>query len=144
MTTRLRPAAKGRVRQKESPLVTAILRALKLKGVFCWRVNSGLTVLKAQGGHARRVVKGAEAGTPDILLVLPAVASYLRLGPEGMQLDTERIAGLCGIEVKTDIGKQSATQRAWQAKAERYGVRYGIARSVGEALELVREWGGKA
>ncbi len=49
---------------------------------------------------------------------------------------------LCGLEVKTATGKVSESQKAWQTKAERHGVRYGVVRGVGEALRLVELWSG--
>lgn len=128
----------------ESTLVTAILKALKLKGVFCWRSNSGLTVLPAQGGHARRVVKGAEAGTPDILVVLPRPFDLHinnALGTETVKCFAQ--GTLCGLEIKTATGNQRPSQKAWQVKAAAHGVRYGIARSVSEALRLVEVWSGR-
>lgn len=124
----------------ESALVTAILRALKLRDIEAWRVNSGLTVLKAQGGHARRVVKGAPAGSPDIMLVLPVMATSLSLGAGGMSLESQEWAALCGLEVKTTTGRQSDSQRTWQAKMMRRGVRYAVVRSIGEALATVESW----
>jgi hypothetical protein len=111
-----------RARGKESPRVTAIIRALTLRGVWAWRANSGTQVIKATVRTRRRVIKGAPAGTPDILLVLPG----------GL---------LCGLEVKSDDGRQRPSQRVWQAKAERHGVRYAVVRSVIEALAVVSGWG---
>lgn len=108
-------------RGKESPRVTAILKALKLRGIWAWRANSGAQVIKATVRTRRRVIKGAPAGTPDVLLVLPGG----RLG---------------GLEVKSDDGTQRPSQRVWQAKAERYGVRYAVVRSIAEALAAVEAW----
>lgn len=132
----------------ESTIVSAILRALQLKGVWAWRNNSGLTVLPGQSKSGRRVIKGAPAGSPDILLVIPHRFTHTRPvtidGHEHGRIEPPRLlAPLCGIEVKSATGKQSETQLAWQAKAESFGVRYGIARSVSDALKLVDGWSGK-
>lgn len=115
------PARRRRPRGKESPRVTAILKALTLRGIWAWRANSGTQVINATLRTRRRVIKGAPAGTPDILLVLPG----------GL---------LCGLEVKTEEGTQRPSQRLWQAKAERYGVRYAVVRSIVEALAVVDSW----
>lgn len=115
------PVRRRRPRGKESPRVTAILKALRLRGIWAWRANSGTQVIKATVRTRRRVIKGAPAGTPDILLVLPG-------------------GRLCGLEVKSDDGAQRPSQRLWQAKAERYGVRYAVVRSVVEALHVVETW----
>ena len=124
----------------ESQLVTAILKALKLKGVWAWRVNSSLTVLPKQGGHARRVVKGAEAGTPDILFVYERAIRTAVVSGEPVTLAAAGCLG--GLEVKTVTGRQLPTQRAWQEKAERHGVRYAVVRSISEALDVVGLWSG--
>lgn len=127
----------------ESALVNAILHTLQLKGVWCWRNNSSLIVLPAQAKSSRRVIKGGEAGSPDIFLVLPRDVLLPATGIE--RFDVSFIGSLCGIEAKTATGKLRASQLAWHAKAERHGVRVGVARSVSEALALVEMWkGGKA
>lgn len=132
------PGSRKRALSKESPRVTAILKALHLKGVWAWRVNSSLTVLPKQASHGRRVIKGAPAGSPDILLVLP-----VRVVGAGRLADADWFAGsLCGLEVKTETGRQSDTQREWQATAEKNGVRYAVVRGVGEALAVVKKWTG--
>lgn len=120
----------------ESALVTAILRTLQLRGVFCWRANSGTQVIKATSRSRRRVIKGAPAGTPDILLVLPKLVGGDEYSRLAMRID----GFLCGLEVKTATGRQQPSQRAWQAKAEASGVRYSVVRSVREALATVEAW----
>jgi len=122
----------------ESQLVTAILKALHIKGVFAWRANSGTQVIGASGSSARRVIRGAPAGTPDILLVVPIYADIGAGCPE-------RIGMLAGLEVKSQTGKQLPSQKAWQEQAELEGVRYDVVRSIAEALAAVMRWriGGK-
>lgn len=137
-----RPRAKRLSLGKESPRVTAIIKALTLKGYFCWRVNSSLTVLPGQASHGRRVIKGAPAGSPDIFVVLPVMATSLSLGPGGMNLESDEWGALCGLEVKTETGRQSPSQKAWQAKAERFGVRYAVVTGVAQAIEQVEVWSG--
>jgi len=102
----------------ETQLVRSILRTLQMKGVWCWRVNSGLTVLGS--GKSKRVIKGAPAGTPDIIGTV-----------EGRMF---------GLEVKTETGRVLATQQRWHDKAARHGVKVAVVRSVGEAVRVVEEW----
>lgn len=102
----------------ETDLVRAILRALELRGVWAWRVNSGTLPATGRRGAEYRV-RLAPAGTPDILAVVSG--------------------RLVGLEVKTAKGLQRPTQRTWQAKAEKHGVPYRIVRSAREALEFVQE-----
>ena len=44
---------------------------------------------------------------------------------------------LIGLEMKAAHGSQSDAQRVWQSAIERAGGRYHLARSAGEAVELV-------
>lgn len=106
-------------RNTETPIVSAVLAALQASRIWCWRENSGLMVIGK--GKARRVVQLAPPGTPDIL-------GYLSSG-KGF-----------GLEVKTRTGRQSASQKAWQKKAESRGVRYAVVRSAREALLQYRAW----
>jgi hypothetical protein len=108
----------------ETQLVRGILDALKAKGVWSWRCNSGATVIKS-AKYGDRFLSGAPKGSPDILLVLPG-------------------GRLAGIECKTATGRQNPNQKAWQKKAEANGVRYGVARTVSEGLALVDEWRAKS
>jgi hypothetical protein len=113
---------------------------LTLKGILAWRANSGTQVLAATSKARRRVIKGAPAGTPDILLVLPVQARVLSLGAAGMALESSVWGALCGLEVKSATGTQQPSQKAWQATAERHGVRYAVVRSVREALAALEGW----
>jgi hypothetical protein len=103
----------------ETDLVRNVLSALQAKRVWAWRANSG-TMVVGQGA-SKYVVRGAPAGTPDILVVLPC-------------------GRLCGLECKVGNGKQRPTQVLWQRKAERSGVGYAVVRSVSEALLAVERW----
>lgn len=107
----------------ETQLVRAVLDTLHAQRVWCWRVNAGLTVFGAATGSARRVVNGAPKGTPDIIGVVP--------GSRGR---------LFGIECKSPTGKQNPNQKAWEQKATNHGVRYGLARSVSDAVALLVAW----
>jgi hypothetical protein len=56
---------------RESDLVKACLQLLKLRGVYCWRQNSGAAVFGQ--GKARRFVQMTRGvqGVSDILGILP-------------------------------------------------------------------------
>lgn len=107
--------------QLESDIQRAILAALTLRRIWCWRVNSGAMVVGE--GAGRRFVKLAPPGTPDILGVLP-----------------DGTGRMFGFEVKTATGKQSVAQIAWHKRADASGVRYRVVRSVAEALAAIDEW----
>jgi hypothetical protein len=68
--------------------------------------------------HARRVIRLAPAGTPDILV----------LHPYGF------------LEIKTATGEIRASQVLWHRTARGRGVRVAVVRSIGEALQVVGGW----
>jgi hypothetical protein len=105
----------------ETDLVRAILGALRLRRVWAWRANSGTIVLKANAKAQRRVVRGAAAGTPDILGVLPG-------------------GRLFGLEVKVPGGRVRPSQTAWHVQAAQHGVAVAVVHSISEALGAVDRW----
>lgn len=107
----------------ETQIVRSILQALQAKGVWCWRANSGTQVLAASKVHARRVLRGAPAGTPDIIGVYPPGSGQL-----------------FGLEVKTETGRVLATQQRWHEKATAQGVRVAVVRSIRDALGALEQW----
>lgn len=100
----------------ETELVRAILGALKLKGMWCLRLNAGMM----RGVHKGKpwVIRGVEPGTPDILCMMP---------------NGEHI----WLEAKTAKGKLSVKQKAWHKKARARGISVFVVRSVDDALEAV-------
>ena len=106
----------------ETQLVRGIIGALQAKGVWCWRVNSGATVIKS-AKYGDRFLSGAPKGSPDIMGIVP-----------------ESFGRLFGIEAKSPKGKQNPNQKAWEKRALEYGVAYGVARSISDALGHVSAW----
>lgn len=92
----------------ETPLVRAILDALRSCGVCAWRCNTG-------GYRAR--MRGAPNGTPDVL-------GYLRGGT------------LLALEVKRPGETRNPDQVAWGERAAAAGVRYAVVHSVSEAVDV--------
>lgn len=105
----------------ETELVRSILATLARMGIWAWRANAGSRVMPATDRSARRMFRGAPAGTPDILGVLPG-------------------GRLFGLEAKTARGRVRPSQSAWHATAERHGVLVAVVRSVSEALAAVDRW----
>lgn len=103
----------------ETTIVRSILDALTMHGYWAWRANSGSRPTEYKGKVGR--IKLSPPGTPDVLVVLPG-------------------GQLAGLEAKTAKGRQTETQRRWQTRAERHGVRYAVVRSAVEALAIVKEW----
>ena len=85
-------------------------------------VPNGVATTATQG----RILKaeGMVAGASDLLLLLPNKSHPY----------------LC-IELKTDKGRQSEAQKAWQQAVENKALaRYAIARSVEEFIELITDY----
>jgi hypothetical protein len=103
----------------ETDIVRSILKALALRRVLAWRANAGLLVLGK--GADKRVVRGAPAGTPDIIGILPGGRFF-------------------GLEVKTQTGRVSPAQHAWADRARELGARYQVVRSAREAIAALDSW----
>lgn len=110
-----------KLRPRETPIVRAVLAALQLRGAWCWRANSGALILPETAGAARRVIRGAPAGTPDILGALPGGILF-------------------GIEVKAPGGKVRPAQAAWIERARASGARAAVVFSAAEALRVYDGW----
>jgi len=97
----------------ETDILAAILaRITQIPGVLAWRNNSGM-FFTATG----RAVRASVPGAADII-------------------------GVCrgrfiALEVKTQTGRQSPSQRNYQAAVERAGGVYALVRSPAEALEIL-------
>lgn len=78
---------------------------------------------------ARSAVAGAKLKR---LGMLPGVADFAFVLPDGRG---------AFIEVKTDDGKQSLEQLAFQSRCYEAGVPYAVARSLDEAKSVLGKWG---
>ena len=84
-------------------------------------VPNGVATTERQGAILK--AEGMLAGVADLLLLLPA-QGYTMLA----------------IEMKTDKGRQSPRQQAWQQEAERHGIRYEVVRSFDEFNYLIEPY----
>ncbi len=82
--------------------------------IFYFRANSGSVI--TQGG---RVFKGASAGTPDIILLVDSI--------------------FCGLECKTEKGKQSPAQKEAEQAIIAAGGKYFLIRSMEEIRDAIEE-----
>jgi hypothetical protein len=85
----------------------------QLPRCFFWRANTG---------SARRGSQVVRFGLPGQSDILGTAAGRF-----------------VAIELKTDVGRQSAEQRTFQASVERGGGLYILARSLDDALNPIRE-----
>lgn len=76
----------------------------------------------ASTGAIRRAV-GVVSGVSDTILLIPR----------------GKWNALC-VEFKTEVGRQSDTQRLWQSKVEAQGFRYEVVRSLDEFKKLIVEY----
>jgi hypothetical protein len=106
----------------EAQIQKSILTCLQGLGYWCWRNNSGNTIVGE--GSSKRMIRMSPKGSPDIVGVLPGGRFW-------------------GIEVKAPGKKQNANQIEWEAKARKHGVRYAVARSVVESIALLSQWSGE-
>jgi hypothetical protein len=102
----------------ESTILNLIAVALSRHfGALVTRVNAGTF----RDMHGDRIIKGAAAGTSDLLVGIPHAGRLLYFA----------------VEVKTPIGRQSPTQAKFQAAVENRGGVYILARSPVEAVDKV-------
>ena len=80
-------------------------------------------------GHGDRVsgaiakAEGVVAGVPDLILAVPNARHNI----------------LC-LELKTERGRQSPTQKAWQQAAEAAGAKYAVVRTIFKFIDTVNEY----
>ena len=87
------------IRFPESEVLRSCLEYLRLRGVFCWRQNSG--ALATPGGGFMR--SADINGVADIIGVLPG-------------------GRFLAVECKSSRGKQTAPQRSFQSSVEAAGL----------------------
>lgn len=93
----------------ETRLVGDTLAALNsLEGCYAWRNNTGSALLHG------RMVRFSEPGASDVLCCF--------------------LGRFVVVELKTLTGRQSAVQKAWQAKVEAAGALYVLGRTVPQVL----------
>lgn len=95
--------------------------------------RGGLFFAVPNGGHrdiqtaARLKAEGVTAGVSDLILLIARRGWH----------------ALC-VEVKTAVGRQSPSQKAWEAQVTAQGFRYAVVRSLDDFAELVENYLGEA
>ncbi len=104
----------------ESVLIREIRKQLKqLPHIKLVRINSGVTIIN-RGTPQARAIHNAEAGTPDLLVVLPNARTVW-------------------METKTVEGAVTDKQQAYHQWLRRSGHSVHVVRSVTQALRIVSE-----
>lgn len=94
------------MKEKESDIVRAISDYLEAKRHFYWRNNTGAFRTEKGGMY----FFGAK-GSPDLFVLT-------------------RGGVLISLEVKTQTGRQSPDQKAWEARCHEIGAAYHVVRSI--------------
>lgn len=122
------------MRHREHELQVASVRWFRLQypeyAPLLFAVPNGGARDKREG--ARLKAEGVTAGVADLLLLLPRVKHDAEGG-------TYYVPALC-IEMKTDTGRQQATQRAWQSAVESEGYKYIVVRSLDEFIQELEDY----
>ena len=97
---------------KETDIQSSICEYLDIKRRCFFRLNNIPSFNRLEGGGftMRRLPKFTPRGLPDIIVV--AGGSFI------------------GLEVKSDIGKQSPDQKLFQKNVESHGGKYFVVRSI--------------
>ena len=90
-----------------------------MPGTFAFHPANGGFWTKAEAGRFR--VMGVVAGTPDVILI--------------------RAGRTYGLELKTEHGRLSPTQRATQAALRAAGVEVAVTHGLDDALATLERWG---
>lgn len=112
-------------RDKEHQLQCACVRWFRLQypqhGTMLFAVPNGGRRDPITG--ARLKEEGVVAGVADLVLLVPNNTHHALL-----------------IELKTHNGRQSASQRAWQATAEKHGYKYVVCRDAEQFVNQVQQY----
>lgn len=125
---------KPEARKPESDLVKSVVQHLEVRWrAVAIRVNSGLTVIG--DGKARRVVRGAKAGTADVIACLPFLEK--RISPVTGEPYRYNLARFCAFECKVAPNKATKEQEAFlQSVRDRGGIA-GVVYSLEDVDRLI-------
>ena len=98
-----------KLKVKEKDVQRAVIDYLKLRKLMVIRINSGSFTVRRKDGSAG-FVRGAEAGTADILAFSPPSVIW--------------------VECKSSVGKLTESQEAFREKVESLGHIYIVARGI--------------
>lgn len=113
------------MRHNESQIQCALVRYF----AYAYPQYRGLLFAVPNGGYrtatTARIMKaeGVVSGVADLLLLVPNATHHA-----------------LAIEMKTDKGRQSDAQKAWQQAVEAQGYRYEIVRSLTEGIDLIDDY----
>ena len=126
-----------RLKIKESEIQKVILDYLQVQenmGKLMFQRSNSLNVTTKDGHY----IKTGKKGSPDIL-VWTSGRYYRGIYPDDFPNLKKSIRSLA-LEVKSESGKLSPTQKIWQDKFEKLGGEYYIVRSLEDVLKILKEF----
>lgn len=114
----------------EIDIQNSIRKALSEEGVVNWRNHTFALKDKETG---RLVRGGLCVGSSDVIAITPVVITSEMVG--------STVGVFTAVEVKTGTGKATQAQSNFIAMIRKHGGLAGVARSVEEALNIIREHG---
>lgn len=110
------------MKHEESAIQAAIVSALSLAGIYCFMVGNDAAGKTTAARASRLKAMGLRAGVADLVI----------MGPDGRAHF---------LEIKTATGRLSPAQVAFRDLCVKRNWTYCVARSVAEAMEIVKELG---
>ena len=112
------------IKEKESQIQKSILDYLRLKRIFCFKMNTTGIFKKDTGSY----IPSQNVGAPDIFAFIPAG----KITP-----DNTSYCRAYALEVKRPKNTQSLSQIEWQKKFEDAGGIYLIVRSIDDIMNVL-------
>jgi len=110
----------------ESCVLKAVTDLLTVQGVLWFRINTGATIIPANGSHARRFIRYGTKGMADILAA-----------PIDNKLTFPRPI-FFWIEVKAPGGRQSEDQKTFELMVKSRGHEYVVVDDATALLDYMR------
>lgn len=105
---------------------SALLAVGQLPDVLAMRLHSGC--FRAYDDPSK-IVRVGQPGLPDTMMLVAVTIDHSMVG--------KTVAVAAAAEIKTQTGRQSDKQAAWQAAFQKRGGIYRLIRSAAEMLQLV-------
>lgn len=110
------------MKHEESLIQAAVVSALSLLGLYVFMVGNDLAGKTTMARAGRMKAMGLRAGVSDLIVMGQGSKAHF-------------------LEIKTDTGRLSESQKKFEAMCLKKNWPYAVARSVDEAVEIVKKWG---
>ena len=110
------------VKHDESLIQAAVVSALSLLGLYVLMIPNGELGKISMAAASRAKAMGLRAGVSDLIVMGQDSKAHF-------------------LEIKTATGRLSESQKKFEALCLKKDWPYAVARSVDEAVEIVKKWG---